>query len=318
MIYKDDQPIGTSFINKDILSLRQFDSSSILKVFKRTATFKKKTAVSLLSTLRGKVIALIFYEPSSRTFGSFSAASKRLGANTIEYINPQAYSSVSKGETLADTVRTVSNYADAIVIRHPTKGAAAEAAFFSPVPVFNAGDGIGEHPTQALLDMFTIYEKFGRLHNLKGLMTGDLLNGRTVHSLLQGLSYFKGSTIYLLSPKSLRLEPEFVAKLKSKIKLVEITKDSEIPADCDFWYWTRVQKERFSDLKEYERTKHAFIVTEKLMREKAKKNMILMHPLPRVGEIETAIDSDPRAVYLTDEMKNGMYVRMALLSMILK
>ncbi len=318
MIYKDDHPIKGDFIKKDILSLRQFDSSTILKVFRRASIFKRKKPVDLLKILRGRVVALIFYEPSSRTFGSFSAATKRLGANTIEYINPQAYSSVSKGETLADTVRTVANYADAIVIRHPQVGAAAEAAFFSPVPVLNAGDGIGEHPTQALLDMFTIYEKFGRLNNLKGLMTGDLLNGRTVHSLLQGLSYFKGNTIYLLSPKSLRLKPEFLQLIKSKVNLVEITKDTEIPTDCDFWYWTRVQKERFADLKEYERTKHAFIVTEKLMKEKAKKNMILMHPLPRVGEIVTEIDSDPRAVYLTDEMRNGMYVRMSLLSMILK
>jgi aspartate carbamoyltransferase len=265
------------------------------------------------------VVGLLFFEPSTRTFSSNCAAVKRLGGQTIEHQNPTQNSSVVKGESIEDTAKMIEQYCDAIVMRHPIVGTLKKVADVADIPVINAGDGIGEHPTQALLDMYTIYEKHKRLNNLKGLMVGDLLNGRTVHSLIRGLSIFPNNTIYLLSPKQLRLSDKDLEEAKRrKIKLVEIKSFNEIPPDCHFWYWTRVQKERFSDKQEYEKLKLSFILTKKLVDEKAGKNTLLMHPLPRVGEIETAVDGDKRAVYLTSEPKNGMYVRMALFSLILK
>src|SRR3989338_6561659 len=260
----------------------------------------------------------MFFEPSTRTFSSNSAAVKRLGGQTVEYQNPLETSSVVKGETIEDTTKMMEQYTDAIVMRHPLVGTLKKVAAVSDVPVINAGDGIGEHPTQALLDMFTVYEKHGHLDNIKGLIVGDLLNGRTVHSMIKCLSIFSNNTLYLLSPKQLNLsDQDLEAAKKRKIKLIEIKSFEEIPADCHFWYWTRVQKERFTDKQEYEKLKHSFILTKKLVDKKAGKNTLIMHPLPRVGEIETEVDSDPRAVYLTTQAKHGMYVRMALFSFIL-
>ncbi len=308
------------FKSQDILSLDQFDTKSLYHLFKQTKHIQVFTEKGkALNFLKGSIATLIFYEPSSRTFGSFSSAIKRLGGQTLEFQNPINTSSVAKGETLEDTIRTLEAYSDIIILRHPEKGAAkkaAEAAFF--VPIINAGDGIGEHPTQALLDMYTIYEKFGQLDNLTLLFAGDLLNGRTVHSLLKGLSLFKKNTIYLLSPKSLKLSKEDKENFEKRgLKLIEIHESSDIPKNADVWYWTRVQKERFKNLKDYEMVKHSFIVTPTLMQEKASKSMILMHPLPRVGEIETSVDADPRAVYFRSQIKNGMYLRMALISLVL-
>ena len=194
---------------------------------------------------------------------------------------------------------------------------AAKVAKF--VPIINAGDGIGEHPTQTLLDLYTINEKHGKLKNLTGVMVGDLLNGRTVHSLLKGLSLYKNNTVYLLSPKELKLSKEDFNKFSSLgVKLIEIESEKEIPQNADFWYWTRVQKERMKSLKNYESLKNKFIVTKELLQNKAGKKTIVMHPLPRVGEISPEIDDDPRAVYLSSQVRNGMYIRMALLSLVLK
>ncbi len=308
------------FKSQDILSLDQFDVPSLYHLFKHAKhlqTFTERGKV--LDILKGSIAALIFYEPSSRTFGSFASAIKRLGGQTLEFQNPTSTSSVAKGETLEDTIRTLESYSDIIILRHPEKGAAkkaAEAAFF--VPIINAGDGVGEHPTQALLDMYTIYEKFGRLDNLTILFAGDLLNGRTVHSLLRGLSLFENNTIYLLSPQILKLPKEEKALFEKRgLKLIEIHNSQDIPKNADVWYWTRVQKERFKNLSDYEKVKHSFIVTPNLLREKASQKMILMHPLPRVGEIETSVDGDKRAVYFRSQIKNGMYVRMALISLTL-
>lgn len=308
------------FKGQDILSLKQFDQKSLKKLFKHTATMAKIAKDAKPSDiLKGNIVTLIFYEPSSRTFGSFAASIKQLGGQTIEIQNPQQFSSVAKGETLEDTIRTFEAYTDAIVIRHPQVGAAAQAAEAAKiVPIINAGDGVGEHPTQALLDLYTIYEKFGRLDNLTGVMAGDLLNGRTVHSLLTGLSLFKKNIINLLSPTNLRLtRADFLYFQHQGLTLHEISSEKELPKDADFWYWTRVQKERFKDLSEYEKVKHSFIVTPELMKKYASKDMILMHPLPRVGEITTDVDADPRAVYLRSEIRNGMYIRMALLALVL-
>lgn len=317
MSNNDVLKIQKVFKNKDIVSLEQFDAPSIKLLFK-TAQKIKKNPQKYSKTLSGKLATLIFYEPSSRTFSSFAAAIKRLGGQTIEYQNPLQTSSAVKGETLADTVRVFENYVDIIIMRHFEIGAAKTAAFFSSVPIINAGDGAGEHPTQALLDMFTIYEQFKSLDRIKGVLVGDLLYGRTVHSLIKGLSNFKNITLYLLSPQSLKIDRDLFKKFNTEnLKLIEIEDESEIPDDCNFWYWTRVQKERFSDKAEYERLKHKFILTEELLKRKGNKKMLIMHPLPRVGEIETGIDTDPRAVYLTRQIKNGMYVRMALLAMVL-
>ncbi len=307
------------FEGKDVISLDQFDQTSIIKLFKETEELKKSHPEELLEVLRGKVAALVFFEPSTRTFSSNAAAFKRLGGQTVEHQNPLVTSSAVKGESIEDTAKMLEQYCDIIVVRHPIKGTLEKIADAVEIPVVNAGDGIGEHPTQALLDMFTIWEKFGRLTGLKGLMAGDMLNGRTVHSLIRGLSIFPKNTIYLLSPKELKLSrEEFKLYSERGIKLVEIESTKDIPPDCNFWYWTRVQKERFSDKRVYERLKLSFILTKKLVNEKAGKNTLLMHPLPRVGEIETAVDADKRAVYLTTEPKNGMYVRMALFELILK
>jgi len=311
--------IDGDFKNKDVVSLDQFNRKSVEKVFAAAAKIKKTSTKKLLKVLPGKVAGLLFFEPSTRTFSSNSAGFKRLGGQTVEHQNPNVTSSAVKGETIQDTVRMMEQYCDLLVIRHPAKGTLEIAADASSVPVINAGDGIGEHPTQALLDMFTIWEKFKKLNNLKGLMAGDMLNGRTVHSLIRGLSMYPNNTIYLLSPKQLRLSrEEFNYYTKKGIKLIEINSVDQIPDDCNFWYWTRVQKERFADKNEYEKLKLSFIMTKKLVEKRAGKNTLLMHPLPRVGEIETAVDSDPRAVYLSTEARNGMYVRMALFSLILK
>ena len=311
-------PIAGDFFLKDIVSLDQFNQKSIELLFRQVTKIKKTSTKKLLKILSGKIVGLLFFEPSTRTFSSNSAAVKRLGGQTIEYQNPLQTSSVVKGETIEDTTKMIEQYTDVIVMRHPMVGTLEKVAEVANIPVINAGDGIGEHPTQALLDMFTVYEKHKHLDNIKGLMVGDLLNGRTVHSIIKGLSIFPNNTLYLLSPKQLRLSNQDLDEAKRrKIKLIEIKSFEEIPADCHFWYWTRVQKERFADKQEYEKLKLSFILTKKLVEKKAGKNTLIMHPLPRVGEIETAVDADPRAVYLTTEAKNGMYVRMALFSLIL-
>lgn len=315
-----EQKIQGDFKDKDILSLDQFSSQDLLQLFQLTTTMKDIAANAKPSNiLEGNIVTLIFYEPSSRTSGSFSAAVKQLGGQTVEIYNPQQFSSVAKGETLEDTIRVFEAYSDCIVIRHPEIGSAqkaAEAAQF--VPIINAGDGIGEHPTQALLDMYTIYEKFGKLDHLIGVMAGDILNGRTVHSLIRGLAKYKNNTIYLLSPEQLRLtRADFSYFTSQGIQLIEITNESELPKDAHFWYWTRVQKERFAKLTEYEKVKNTFIVTLELLKQYANQDMILMHPLPRVGEITEAVDTDKRAVYLRSQVRNGMYVRMALLALVL-
>lgn len=312
-------PIENDFLGKDIVSFSQFDRSSIEKVFDVTKKVKHElTKEEFTTQLKNTLTALIFFEPSSRTFLSFCTAAKRQGGQTLEVQNAGVSSSAVKGESLEDMGRVIQNYADCIVVRHSEVGSVAKVAKAVQIPVINAGDGSGEHPTQAFMDMFTLKERFGSLDGIKGLMAGDLLHGRTVHSLLQGLSHFENVTIYLLAPKKLKLGTELVRKLQSsKMTIVEIDNEKSIPKDCDFWYWTRVQKERFSDPKEYEQIKNTFIVTPQLIKEKAQEDMVIMHPLPRVGEIDTRVDSDPRAIYLTDQIANGVYTRMALLRLVL-
>lgn len=312
--------INGNYKDKDILSLDQFNPSDLNILFKLTKSMKTIAANAKPSELlKGNIVTLLFYEPSSRTFGSFSAAVKQLGGQTIEIQDPQHFSSVAKGETLVDTIKVFEAYSDAIVIRHPIKGTAAvaaEAASF--VPIINAGDGIGQHPTQGLLDLYTIYEKHKRLDSLVGVAAGDIINGRTIRSAMKGLSLYKNNTMYLLSPKELRLTREDFADFQKRgLKLIEITSEKDMPENADFWYWTRIQKERFSTQAAYEKVKGKFILTEKLVKQFAGENTILMHPLPRVDEIDKKIDSDPRAVYLKTQIRNGMYIRMALIALVL-
>ncbi|MBP6913249.1 MAG: aspartate carbamoyltransferase [Candidatus Levybacteria bacterium] len=304
---------------KDILSLDQLSTEDVKEIL---YTAKKLKPLRVLakpsSMLSGKIISLVFYEPSTRTFSSFASAAQQLGAGIIPIQNATTSSSVTKGESLKDTILTLESYSDIIVLRHPTSGSAKEAAEIAEIPIINAGDGTNEHPTQTLLDMYTIFEETGRLTNLTGVCAGDILNGRTVKSLIKGLSLFKGNTIYLLSPEKLQLPRNELLKLStSGINLIEISTEKEIPKNADFWYWTRVQKERFKSLSEYKKIKNTLTLTPQLIEKYAGKNTIFMHPLPRVNEIDTAVDSDHRAVYIHKQMRNGVYIRMALLALIM-
>lgn len=305
------------FYLQDILTADQFTKND-LSIVVRTAGQMKNLVEKKGGgeTLRGKIITALFYEPSSRTFGSFIASMQRLGGGVIPIQGVQ-YSSVSKGETLVDTVRTFGSFSDIIILRHPEVGSSKIAAEFCDKPIINAGDGVGEHPTQALLDFYTITSHFKDVSGLTITMVGDLLNGRTIHSLSKLLSLYRPITLNLVSPEILRLPQELLRTLKNrKMNLRETEKLDDVIGDSDVLYITRVQKERFTDLSSYEALKHHYIVTPTLLR-KAKKTAIVMHPLPRVGEITMDVDLDPRALYIREQMVNGMYVRMALLSLVL-
>ncbi|OGH19973.1 MAG: aspartate carbamoyltransferase [Candidatus Levybacteria bacterium RIFCSPHIGHO2_02_FULL_37_13] len=312
--------INGNFKGKDIISLDQFSQKDIKILFSLVPKMREIAFKAMPSKiLAGKIVVLLFYEPSSRTFGSFSTAVKQIGGQTVEILNPQQFSSVVKGETFEDTIRVFEAYSDAIVLRHPTVGAASKAAEIARlVPIVNAGNGIGEHPTQALLDLYTIYEKFERLDNLNLLIAGDMLNGRTVHSLIRGLSLYPKNTVYLLSPDELRLSRKEYSDFTNRgIKIIEIQNEQDIPKNTEVWYWTRIQKERFENIKDYEKVKNKFVVSQKFLDTYAGKHTILMHPLPRVGEILPEVDNDPRAIYLKTQIRNGTYVRMALLALVL-
>jgi aspartate carbamoyltransferase catalytic subunit len=301
---------------QDILSVKQFNRSDLEYI--HGVAHEMRTMVERIGTfdlLKGKILANLFYEPSTRTSSSFMAAMQRLGGAVIP-ISEVRYSSVAKGETLADTVRTLECYADVIVLRHPEVGAAAVAAKAARKPVINAGDGVGEHPTQALLDSFTIREELGRLDNLAVTMLGDLKFGRTVHSLARLLTLFSGITLHYVSPDILRMPQEVMDEVAATgIQQSEHSTLDAILPETDVLYVTRVQRERFEDADAYERLKSAYVITPEVLR-RAKKNMIVMHPLPRVTEIATDVDDDPRAAYFR-QMEYGLYVRMALLAMVL-
>ncbi|GCE02994.1 aspartate carbamoyltransferase [Dictyobacter aurantiacus] len=317
----DIEMIHGDFKGKDIVSFDQFEVADLNTLFTVTRQMKRIAENNEPSRLlEGLLVGLLFFEPSSRTFSSFSAAVKRLGGQTIEMQNPEAFSSVSKGETFEDTIQVMEAYTNAIVLRHRISGAAKQAArAASFVPVINAGDGNNEHPTQTLLDMYTLYERFGRLDNLTGLLAGDALNSRTIHSLLRGLSLYENNTMYVLSPRQLQLSrDDFVSLQDRGIRLIEIHREEDIPQDCDFWYWTRVQKERFASAEEYRQAQSEIVVaTPELLNKYASKDMILMDPLPRVASVDPAVDADERAVYLRSQIRNGVYTRMALLALVL-
>jgi len=301
---------------KDILSVKQFSHDDLQYVF--GVAHEMRGMVERIGTfdlLKGKILANLFYEPSTRTSSSFTAAMERLGGSVIP-ISEVKYSSVSKGESLPDTVRTLECYADVIVLRHPETGSAALAAKYARKPVINAGDGVGEHPTQALLDAFTIVEELGRLDNLTVTMLGDLKYGRTVHSLARLLSNFNGVRLNYVSPEILRMPREVIDEVGAKgIPQHEFSALDQVLPETDVLYVTRVQKERFEDQAVYESVKSAFVIDPEIMKA-ARQDMIVMHPLPRVGEISVDFDDDPRAAYFR-QMEYGLYVRMALLAMVL-
>lgn len=305
----------SAFYGRDIVSVRQFSTDDLAFIF-GVADDMHGIVHRLGATdlLKGYVLANLFYEPSTRTSSSFIAAMVRLGGSVIP-IHGVQYSSVSKGESLPDTIRTLECYADVIVLRHPQVGASEMAARYASKPVISAGDGVGEHPTQGLLDIYTIYSELGTLEDLRVAMVGDLKNGRTVHSLARLLALY-GTHMTLVSPEILRLPPDLKDELiGAGSAIVETDNVEEVIGEADIVYVTRVQKERFADLREYEAVKDCFEITPELMAQ-AKPRMALMHPLPRVGEIHYDVDDDPRAAYFR-QMQNGMYIRMALLAAVL-
>lgn len=307
--------LTNAWFGQDVLSVNQFNRPQLEYIFR--VAHSMRAMVEQFGTadlLHGHVLANLFYEPSTRTSSSFAAAMTRLGGRVIS-INEVHYSSVSKGESLPDTVRTLECYADIIVLRHPEVGAAATAAHYASKPIINAGDGVGEHPTQALLDLFTIQEELGRIDGLKVAMVGDLKYGRTVHSLTRLLRLYDAELAFV-SPDILRMPDELLHEMRAAGRPFQESDDiHSVIGDVDVLYVTRVQKERFTDLAEYDAVKDHFIVDTELMA-RAKAEMIVMHPLPRVGEIAYGVDDDPRAAYFR-QMRNGMYIRMALLAAVL-
>ncbi len=273
---------------------------------------EKVAAKGTSDILKGKVLGALFYEPSTRTRLSFEAAMVRLGGSKITADGLQ-FSSMYKGETIEDTIIVAAQYADIICMRHPEKGSADKAAAVSPVPFINAGDGPGQHPTQALLDLYTIQKEKGRIEDLHVAMVGDLKFGRTVHSLSFLLGLYPNVRFTLVSPKELVMPEKVTSFFKKKnISFVESDK-LEDALDADVLYDTRVQKERFEDPKEYERLKLKYVIDAKHVKGK---DVTIMHPLPRVGEITTDVDALPNAAYFR-QVKNGVYVRMALLALLL-
>ena len=309
---------SSPFYGKSILSVKQFDRDDLAYIFDVAREMQEMVRrVGSFDLLKGKILANVFYEPSTRTSSSFTSAMERLGGSVIP-INEVRYSSVSKGESLPDTIRTLECYADVIVLRHPETGSAELAARYAHKPVINAGDGIGEHPTQALLDLYTIQAELGKIDGLTVTMLGDLRFGRTVHSLARLLTLYNVKINYI-SPEILRMPPEIFEEIASigdaGTRQAEYRQLDPVLASTDVLYVTRIQKERFTDPEQYEAVKGSYVIDPAVMAG-AKDEMIVMHPLPRVGEISMEVDDDPRAAYFR-QMEYGQYVRMALLSIVL-
>jgi aspartate carbamoyltransferase len=300
---------------KSIISVKQFSKGDLKYIFEVAHEMREMVGrVGTFDLLKGKILANLFYEPSTRTASSFTAAMERLGGSVIP-INEVKYSSVAKGESLPDTVRSLECYSDVIVLRHPDVGASQLAAQYARKPIINAGDGIGEHPTQALLDLFTIIEERGQVDGSTVTMLGDLKYGRTVHSLSRLLSLYD-VRLNFVSPEILKMPEEILTELKEGgIPYQQHTDLDPALPESDVLYVTRVQKERFENPEEYEKVRGTYIISKRTL-EKAKEDLVLMHPLPRVGEISLDLDDDPRAAYFR-QMEYGMYVRMALLAMVL-
>lgn len=297
---------------KDLISITDYSKDDYLRILELAAEFEKNPNQRLLE---GKVVASLFFEPSTRTRLSFETAINRLGGRIIGFSDAGS-SSVSKGETLHDTTRMVSNYVDLIVMRHPLEGSARYAAEVSDVPVINAGDGANQHPTQTLLDLYSIRKTQGTLDNINIFMVGDLKYGRTVHSLLMALSQFENPIFNFIAPEELAMPEEYKLFLKEKgIRYFEHTEINDNINHADIIYMTRVQKERFMDPIEYEKVKNVYILKNKML-ENTKPNMRILHPLPRINEIHTDVDANEKAYYFTQAL-NGVFVRQAIIAHIL-
>ena len=314
--HKREPKFMNGFYQKDVLSVSQFSKDDLDYIFARADEMAEMSRRwGTCDLLKGYTLACVFYEPSTRTSSSFIAAMERLDGKVIPITEGIQYSSVSKGESLIDSMLTLEQYCDVIVLRHPEIGSSAAAAKYAHVPIINAGDGAGEHPTQALLDLYTIKSELGQLDGLKVAMIGDLRYGRTVHSLTKLLAGYDVS-LRFVSPDTLRLPLDMMNELIDKgVKVRETSKVADVIENADVLYVTRIQKERFTDLSQYEEVKNYFEITPELM-EQAKEKMIVMHPLPRVGEIHYKVDRDPRAAYFR-QVQNGMFIRMALLAAVL-
>ncbi len=295
--------------NKSLVSIAELSKEKILYLLEMAQQFEENPNCKILD---GKVVATLFFEPSTRTRLSFETAANRLGANVIGFTDPKVTSS-SKGETLKDTIMMVSNYADIIVMRHYLEGAARYASEIAPVPILNAGDGANQHPSQTMLDLYSILKTQGTLENLNICLVGDLKYGRTVHSLLMAMRHFN-PTFSFIAPKELRMPNEY--KLYCRQNNIKYTEDTDFTedtiAEADILYMTRVQRERFTDLMEYERVKNVYILKNKML-ENTRKNLRILHPLPRVNEIAYDVDDNEKAYYF-QQAQNGVYARQAIIS----
>lgn len=296
---------------KNLISITDFTKEEILRIMELAADFEANPRQPILD---GRVVASLFFEPSTRTRLSFESAINRLGARVIGF-SDTGNTSVTKGETFHDTIMTISNYCDMIVMRHHLEGAPRYASEISKVPVVNAGDGANQHPSQTLLDLYSIIKTQGGLENINIMMVGDLKYGRTIHSLLQALSHFNTRYTFV-APPELELPEEYKIYLKQKgLDFVEKREIDDAINDADIVYMTRVQKERFTDPIEYERVKNIYVLHNSML-EKTKDNMKILHPLPRVNEINYDVDRNPKAYYF-QQTENGVYIRMAIISYLL-
>ena len=297
--------------NRSLVSIDDLNTEEVLKILDNAAVFEKNPVQKLLE---GKVIATLFFEPSTRTRLSFESAINRLGGKIVGF-SDSGVSSVSKGETLHDTIKMVSSYSDLIVMRHQIEGSARFASEISSVPVINAGDGANQHPTQTLLDLYSIRKTQGTLDNLNIFMVGDLKYGRTVHSLMMAMSRWN-TTFNFISPEELKMPEEFKLYLENLgLKYYEHLDFTDIISRADIIYMTRVQKERFSDPIEYEKVKNVYVLKNSML-SNTKPNMRILHPLPRVNEIHTDVDKNPKAYYF-EQALNGVYTRQAILCSLL-
>lgn len=294
--------------NKSLVSIDDYTKEEILEVLARATEFEKNPNCNLLE---GKVVASLFFEPSTRTRLSFETAINRMGGRIVGFTDSSS-SSVTKGETLKDTTKMVSNYCDLIVMRHPIEGSARYASEVSDVPVINAGDGANQHPTQTILDLYSIMKTQGTLENLNIFMVGDLKYGRTVHSLLMALSHFN-PTFHFIAPPELEIPRGYKIFMdKNNIKYFEHTEFDDIINDADILYMTRVQRERFADPLEYEKVKNVYILKNDML-DNTKDNLRILHPLPRVNEIAVDVDANPKAYYF-EQALNGVYARQAIIA----
>ena len=297
--------------NRSLVSITDYNREDYLEILDRAAAFEENPQQNLLSDT---LVATLFFEPSTRTRLSFETAVHRLGGQLIGFADANS-TSVSKGETLKDTIKMVSNYADLIIMRHPLEGSARYASEIASVSVINAGDGANQHPSQTLLDLYSIKKTQGTLENLKIFMIGDLKYGRTVHSLLMAMSYFN-PTFYFVAPEALKMPVEYKIYLRSRgIRFFEYSDFSDFIHEADIIYMTRVQKERFSDPIEYEKNKNAYVLNNAML-ENTKPTVRVLHPLPRVNEIDIDVDNNPKAYYFTQAL-NGVFVRQAIIAKVL-